>query len=223
MAMRINVEGAKRALEGIWRAKLSPREAAVFGPCDSRFGDWTVVGVEGSVAFDEETRSLSFDPGQARVLNIGATDEAILLASLSERTAGASPERSPAPYPAAQPPIRAGDQHFIRTLPTDLRSLGESLLAGIRRHFPGELRFHPKSRKYVESPDNFWTVTIQTRVKALQITVRGDPDFFGSTRSVQLKPDMKSYSRFKVSAPAQVEDAISVIRKASTKGRRGAF
>lgn len=40
---------------------------------------------------------------------------------------------------------------------------GNELLTRIRTEFPSVLRYHPKSKKFVESPDNFWVVRVQPR------------------------------------------------------------
>ncbi len=213
MPMRVTVDGAKRTLDGVWRAKLSPRETGVFGPCDSRHGDWSVIAVAGPVDLDEG--ALSFDPSAARLLNVGATEQAIILASVTE---GA--EAPPPNAPVATP--RGGDAHFLENLPPELHPLGQSLLAAVRNHFAGQLKFHPKSRKYVETPDNFWTVTIQPRVRALQITIRGEPESFRKPQRLELKPDMKSYSAFKVRGEQDLDEALAIIRQAGARGRRGA-
>jgi len=213
MPMRVTVDGAKRTLDGVWRAKLSPRETGVFGPCDSRHGDWSVIAVAGPVHLEEGV--LSFDPSAARLLNVGATEKAIILASVSE-----SAEAPPPLAPAATP--RGGDARFLENLPSELRSLGEGLLSAVRSHFAGQLKFHPKSRKYVETPDNFWTVTIQPRVRALQITIRGETESFAKPRSIELKPDMGSYSAFKMRREEQLSEALAIIREAGARRRRGA-
>jgi len=214
MPMRVTVDGAKKILDGLWRAKLSPCETGLFGPSDSRHGDWSVIAVAGPVHL-EENASLSFDPSAARLLNVGATEQAIILATVSE---SAEPPQPAAPVAAP----RGGDAHFLENLPSELRSLGEALLSAIRSHFAGQLRFHPKSRKYVETPDNFWTVTIQPRVRALQITIRGEPESFSKPRHVELKHDMKSYSAFKLRSEQELSEALSIIRQAGARGRRGA-
>ncbi len=110
-----------------------------------------------------------------------------------------------------------GDKKFLQQLPPHLRRLGEHFLIDVRKQFKGELQFRPKSRRYVESPDNFWTVKPQPRDKSLRITVRGTPSYFPKSRSIPLVLDMNGYSSFKVNSLKQIDEAISTLMQAKKK------
>src|SRR5262249_3870438 len=162
--------------------------------------------------FDSGLKVLSFGPELVQVLNVGGTEAAVVVVGSHDGVQIAS---RPQPTSSIPTPIRNGDSHFIQNLPRELLDLGVSLLKGFRRQFPGSLVFHPRSAKYVESPDNFWTVRIQPRARSLRITVRGTPPSFSKVTSVQLKPDMGTYSSFTMSSDRQIEEALRVIRDAA--------
>ena len=46
--------------------------------------------------------------------------------------------------------------------------------------------------------------------------VKGRPESFGKVPCVELKPDMGSYSSFKINSNDQVAGALKIIRHAST-------
>jgi len=158
-------------------------------------------------AFDNATKTLSFSPTNARVLNLGTSDSAIILESCQ---APGSPNQTTAIVPQV-PQYIAGDAEFLSALPSSLRDLGTQLLTKVRASYPGALKFYPKSGKYVETPDNFWVVRIQSRDESLRITIRGRPEDFGSSGSIQLKPDMTGYSAFKLSTPTQIGDFMKLM------------
>jgi len=110
-----------------------------------------------------------------------------------------------------------GDALFLSQLTPELTQLGISLLQFVRADSPGPLVFHPRSSKYVESPDNYWTVRIQPRDRSLRITVRGIPSRFSNVSTIELKPDMGTYSAFKIWRDEQLKEAVQVIREASRR------
>jgi hypothetical protein len=68
--------------------------------------------------------------------------------------------------------------------------------------------------RYVETPDNFWTVKPQTkRAHSLAITVRGEPRRFLPS-SLRIVADRPGYSRFTVDSDSQVDEAVAVISRA---------
>lgn len=115
------------------------------------------------------------------------------------------------------PGISAGDRKFLKkltVLPASVAKVGFDLLEGVRTFYLGELRYHEKSRKFVETPDNFWVVIVQPRAESLRITVYGSRQQHGRTTMVQLKPDMGAYSAFVVNSPEQLPETLAIIRKA---------
>jgi hypothetical protein len=174
----------------------------------------------------ETDGKLEFEPDRAHVLNIGASSEAIFILDPTSEIDAVASEQSPGA--AGYPP---GDQDFLRDLhqlaligeiPDELRGLGEQLLAAVRQEFPGELEH--RGRRYVESPDNFWTVECQTRVKDLQLTVRGVKGNFGYfvvPDGIELKASGREpYFIFKIWRSDQIPGALSIIQQARRKRRR---
>src|SRR5581483_7333100 len=113
-----------------------------------------------------------------------------------------------------------GDAEFVAALPSNLSTFGKQLLGAVRATYPGALKYFPKSGKFVETPDNFWTVRIQSRDESFRITLRGRTDEFVSTGSLQLIPDMTGYSSLKLTSPAQISDFMKVLQQVPRKGRR---
>jgi MinD-like ATPase involved in chromosome partitioning or flagellar assembly len=111
-----------------------------------------------------------------------------------------------------------GDREFIsalRALPRPLALAARRLLAGVRVRSPGHLEFAGRSGRYVNRPENFWTVKIQPWDQSLVITVRGDKARFEAhSRIITFKDDRPGYTRFKFSARRHVPSAIDVIRRA---------
>jgi hypothetical protein len=212
--MKIYVEGAKEIAERIWRVHLDPSEVRLLGSSENTVGRFSIILV--TTAPDGGNGHLEFEPRHAHVLNIGSSSEALIIfAALSE--SGVSQPSSA--LLDAQGAVRYSgeDQRFLDDLPSELRGLGEDLLRGVRRQYNGWLRFYPPSGKYVEQPDNFWTVKIQRRNKSLRITVRGIPVDFVAPAGIRIVPDMAGYSAFKVCKKDEVDSAVSIIRQSRKK------
>ena len=238
LRVTITIDGAKRIEQGLWKATLKPEEAATLGDCNSKSGPFSVLLIESAFDYDLQTQSLTFDPNASRLLNIGSTDQVILLSGEAVRAVKKSPS-APAPSRPAKardpraktPPATApakkqkapeielsnalstGDKLFLSELPTEMRALGELLLSGVRKEFPGELSYEPRAAKFDETPEIFWTVKIQPQEKNLRITVRGTPESFPSASDIDVKLDKFGYSYFILSEPEQVQDALSMIRQ----------
>lgn len=255
LRVTITIDGAKRIEQGLWKATLKPEEAATLGECDSKSGPFSVLLLESTFDYDLQTQSLTFDPNASRLLNIGSTDQVILISGGAVRavkTATAAPaparpakpgetrsakpvEQRPAkpgePRPKPPPPkapakagkgpelelshaLSTGDKLFLSELPAEMRSLGELLLSGVRKEFPGELSYEPRAAKFDETPEIFWTAKIQPKEMNLRITVRGTPESFRSAAGLELKLDKFGYSFFVLSQHEQVASALSLIRQA---------
>ena len=240
LKVTITIDGAKRIEQGLWKATLKPEEAATLGSCDSKSGPFSVLLLESTFDYDLQTQSLTFDPNASRLLNIGSTDQVILLsgeavravkkataASTPSRPANSREPRAKAPTPPAKEAAKTenapeielsqalstGDKLFLSELPSEMRSTGELLLSGVRKEFPGELSYEPRSAKFDETPEIFWTVKIQPQEKNLRITVRGTPETLPTVGGVNVQLDKFGYSFFILSQPEQVQDALSVIRQ----------
>lgn len=238
LKLKMTIDGATNIDSGIWRAPLDPQEAASLGQCESRSGAFSVLLVESKVDFNKVSQSISFDANCVVLLNIGSTDRAIIMSSVDIDTdeildtdtssPSALDQSGPAPPPPAgddpkedkvedfelSQTLSTGDKLFLSELPAEVRQLGESLLSEVRRLFPGDLNYEPRSAKFDETPAIFWTVKILPQEKALRITVRGTPESFGQESEIDLQLDKFGYSAFLLRHPTQIPSALSIIKQA---------
>lgn len=232
LKLSITIEGARAIDNGVWKARLEPEEVATLGECKSKTGPYSVLLLESAVEYNPEHASLTFDPNATRLLNVGSTAQ-ILVLSHSNSAKSASKFGSPAPVNAASAPaaggrkttspekssstqmpssgLTTGDKLFLSELPPDLRDLGENLMTEVRSHFPGELCFEPRSAKFDETPNIFWTVKILPHEKALRITVRGRLETFPKDAGIEIKQDKYGYSAFLLVRPSQVSAAMRIL------------
>lgn len=77
--------------------------------------------------------------------------------------------------------------------------------------------FYPRSGKYVETPDNFWTVRVQPRDRSFRFTVRGTPESFNARGVLKLKPDMTGYSSFKLKDETQIGELVDILKQTRRK------
>lgn len=210
MNISISLPDAVKIDDGVWKVKLNPSEASVFGKPVQHNSAVSVLLLSESPIDDESSGSLSFKLNTAKLLSSGNTLTTLVIDGASKDQKGAGS--------GTEVPI-SGDEHFISSLPPKLKELGLNLLTEIRNDNPnGQLVFHPNSGKYVESPDNYWTVRIQPRDESLRVTVYGLPHSFDADGGIiVLKKDMSSYSAFKVSVKQQLPEALSIIRQARKK------
>ena len=211
MALMVQIHEARQLDEGIWKARLSPSEIRFLDPKAENVGPFSVLLLTEKPAFDRKSHALSFNPSGVKLLNAGTSDIAILIG------AAVSAPRAAVSSKAPQTSSGSGDQKFLQSLPPNLNDFGVELLREVRSQFPGDLAFYPASGKYVQAPDNFWTIRPQPRDGSFRITVRGRPESFANARSLELKPDMTGYSSFKVKRPSQIEDLIRVLRQVRRK------
>lgn len=209
MALTFQIEGVKLLGEHVWYASLSPAEVRLLGLSTSNTSDRTVLLLQSQPRFDAEHRRLAFDPSTAKLLSAGTSSGAILIGSAGADTAPQLQRQ--------EPPIPSGDAAFLASLPPSLLDLGRALLQAVRSKFPGELRLYPKSGRYVDTPDNFWTIKPQSRDISFRVTVRGTPDSFVGTGTLQIKPDQTGYSSFKVKRHEQVALFARVIDQVRRK------
>jgi hypothetical protein len=205
MALLFQIEGATRLDDRVWKARLSPAEVRLLGPNAQVSGDTTVLLLSEGVKFDAARGHLAFDPTKAKLLNAGTSDSAILISSAGA-SAGVAAGKAALPHG-----VRGGDASFLGSLPSHLQELGTSLLRAVRSKYPGELKFFPKSGRYVDTPDNFWTVKPQPRAESFRITVRGTPDLFQDFKSLSPKPDQTGYSTFTIERASQIEVLVRLL------------
>jgi hypothetical protein len=200
MGLMFQVEGVKMLGDRVWRAPLSPAEVRLLGLSAPSTSDRTVLLLEGDPVYDSGSGRLAFDPGEVKLLCAGTSNDAILLGGSSARSA---PSQQPRQQLMAAPRA-SGDAAFLSSLPTQLTELGRALLEAVRSRYEGELRFYPKSGRYVDTPDNFWTIKPQPRDISFRVTVRGTPESFSEVGPLQVGPDQTGYSSFKVERLDQV-------------------
>ena len=234
MGLKVTIEEAVRIGDGVWKAVLDPEETTAFGDCKSKIGPFSILLLESEIHFDDKNKRITFDPKSTRLINIGSTSKIILLSdspSKQKPFAASSPKpekkpvkarrisekKPPAKDTGYKPPhvIPPGDKLFLIELPPDIRSFGEVLLSAVRRHFKGELHYEPRTGKFDETPDIFWTVKIQPHSRSLKITVRGAPDIFKVPPKINLFRDKFGYSAFEISNKSQIDSAVSLIKQAS--------
>lgn len=245
MGLKVTIESVRRIDNGVWKVILDPEETTAFGDCKSKIGPFSIVLLGSDIHFDEKATRITFDPKSARLINIGSTNQVFLLSDgpPDQKTFLArapKPEKKPVkprqipeknPVKPRQtsekkPPVKdtgykpsqvvpPGDKLFLIELPPDIRSFGEILLSTVRHHFKGELHYEPRTGKFDETPDLFWTVKIQPRSRSLKITIRGTPDRFKIPTAVNLLRDKFGYSGFEVSKKEQIAGAVSLIKQAS--------
>ncbi|MEN8782295.1 MAG: hypothetical protein ABF292_14430 [Desulfobacterales bacterium] len=241
LKLTITIDGAKHLDMGIWMAKLEPDEVATLGKCENRSGPFSVLLLDSEVDYDEKTQTLTFNPNATCLLNIGGTEQILVLSSKDKKpvskpvAAPSAPVKAPS-FESSEPSgekasteeqheemtadtelskrLATGDKLFLSELPADMRGLGETLLSEIRGPIPGELNFEPRSAKFDETPEIFWTIKILPSEKALRLTVRGTPETFEQTSGIDLKLDKFGYSAFHITRVAQVPGAITLLKQA---------
>jgi hypothetical protein len=197
--MELTLPAVSQPRDDVWEADVPATDLALLGDAAREDGSVSVVLINGDVR--AHGGRLSFDHAQATVLNRGSTPRTILV-------------RGQIGSPAGSLPSAGGDAAFLDSLPKGLKSLGSALLERVRRESPGELRYHETSRRYVETPDNFWTVKVQPRDGSLRLTVRGDVSRFADITGLSISPDRNGYSGFKIANRSELGAAVAVIRRA---------
>ena len=234
MGLKVTIEEAERIGDGVWKAVLDPDETTAFGDCKSKIGPFSILLLESEIHFDKQTKRITFDPKSTRLINIGSTSKVILLSdspskqkTISAKTPGTekkpvkagriSEKKQPKKDTKYKPSqvVPPGDKLFLIELPPYIRNFGEMLLSAVRRHFKGELHYEPRTGKFDETPDIFWTVKIKPHKRSLKVTVRGLPDNFKIPSTINLLRDKFGYSAFEISKKEQITGAVSLIKQAS--------
>jgi hypothetical protein len=219
MAFEIVVGAATEVARCVWEAAIEPRHIRAFGGGGSEFGEVSVLLLESQV-FDPDKSALRFSVGDVHLLNIGRSSTTIIIGSGYPDSTKSNRETNPSLIEVRSDAVQygSGDRQFLHALeqlPDEIKQAGAQILASVRHHFPGDL--YPRSgRRFQETPDNFWFVTVQPRDRSLSITVRGLPDRFKVSR-LRIVADRSPYSRFKVKGLDDVSEAITVILSATRK------
>jgi len=239
--IKIVIDEVSESYPGAYRTKINPSDVRMIGLCDNLSEEQTLIFIKNSV-YNQEKKTLQFSPMETEVLRIGENEDALLLnIKLFQKyldkglvVEGFLGELFPPNHYKEEKGVsktankkapkintsinsivnNAGDKKFLNNLPDYLYPLGSKFLNGIRNQYRGHLEYKPVSSKYVERPDNFWTVKIQPRDCSLRVTVRGRPESFPPRliKKLEIKNDMGSYSNFKVMSEDHLKEAIEVIK-----------
>ena len=93
MALKIVLDDVAPVAEGVWVTNLSPDQLRAIGQAPTRLGDVSVVLLPYSAPPDDNIIQVVFEPGEARVLNAGTGDRAVLVFGRPEPPAGDESER----------------------------------------------------------------------------------------------------------------------------------
>jgi len=230
VALRISITDVSAQGAGVWSVRLTPADVRRLGDSRSSFGCRSVLATTGAI-FNDATRELSVAPGATTVLNIGATDDALVI-EVGQRGDVVEAEDAEAEdtiksynfiesVAGHRKTLERGDAAFLaecrRLMPPDLTQAAEQLLSAVRQEFPGEVE-EGLARKWVNYPRNFFAITIQPRDVSFAIHIKGHPNHFAAP-SLDIKMDRSSYSRFKLSNANQLSDAIGVVMMSGRRDR----
>lgn len=218
MALKVVLENAQEVGEGLWVAQVPPWDLKALGNPLSSSGTVSIVLLLGSSP-PEPTEHLEFEPSAARLLNTGSGARTLLV--FGGQTGADGDEEEVATHRFG-PGVQHDDAQFLKEteqLPRELGDLGKTLFTTLRREFPGYFQRTSKGR-YVNRPDNFWTIKVQPRDRSFRITVRGTPSNFGRVPGLVVKNDRSGYSNFKLSSGRELTGALDVIRKAGRVDRK---
>lgn len=216
MAMLLVMENVEVLNAVVWRVPVAPTELRAMGTCQMKIGTRSVILAECPKYLPNVNR-LELDPSRSHLNNIGDTSDAIIVdvASVEERKAQ---NRTCARESVLRHP---GDVAFLSLcadLPDPLRGIAVQLVERVPRHAPhGYLS--REGLRYVERPDNFWTIEPHyKRVRSFTITLRGEPKHFEPSRHhIEVKRDRPGYSRFKLTDPSDLDEALRLILTAKRR------
>jgi hypothetical protein len=216
MKMTVTINEVTQLDKGVWKVNVNPSELSIFGSPSNDVGGVSVLKVVNPDETVNTDGTLIFEPQNVRILNLGSSTEVLIISNTEvENTPTIN---TPTINKQSNPIIIGeGNRKFISDLSTvdqNLKTLGEEFLGEVRTCFSGDLKFDPGANKFVETPDNFWGVKIQSRDKSLRIVVRGLPDRFHDFDDVlDIKKDLTSYSTFKLTQLDQIPVVIKVLRR----------
>jgi hypothetical protein len=214
--MKMMFENVTENGSGVWLAPVPSHQISFVGVPKVTMGLRSILLVE-NPEFNDVKATVCVDMGSVTILNQGTSSEALIIDArtnqINRNIAVFSKEKE-----IFDLDYGPGDQEFLADarlhLVGDIKSAAEKLLHSVRSHFPGDLK-EGLRHKFVNTPDNFWTVTIQTRNQELFITVRGKPSKFLPSQ-LNPKDDRPGYTSFKVRRLSDVQEAFNIIQ-ASTR------
>lgn len=216
--MKIILENAAKAEDGIWEAQLPPHEAAMFGQPKTTLGPRSVLLVE-DPEYEAASELLRVEAGSVVLLNLGTTQKALLIDATTKNLTRPVLREPDGPPGAGTEPMGPGDREFVSLVKRELnghpREAALRILDEIRSRHPGDLQ-RGKRSNFKNTPDNFWYVIVQPRAQSLSITVRGRPSRFRPEK-LTLKDDRPGYTRFTLKHPSEVDEAVRIIEQSKRK------
>lgn len=213
--MKVVLDAVTPLANGVWLTEVSPQSLRLVGPPKSSAGEVSILLLP-HYSPGSSAHRLEFKTEDATVLNVGTTSQVVVVFG---RSNGQSrPDEATTEQFAFGPRVQSDDQVFleeIRRLSGELQDAGRMLLDQVRREFAGFFQKSPKGR-FVNRPDNFWTIKIQPQDQSFRVTVRGRPELFSLPPEMKLRDDRPGYSAFKIADRAQADLALDVLRLAAS-------
>ena len=218
MIMSITIEEVSKIYEGIWKSNINPVELQTIGLCTKFYGDYNIILINKPYVYDKDKHYLNFSLTSMNILNIGNSNETIIIDaeinnSFKKKILDDTKKVN------METVFYKGDKLFLQTLdsfvklPPDIKYIGKSILIEVRKFYKGELKYYENSKKYIEFPDNFWTIKIQQVDRSLRITARGDANFLrDKVNSIEINADIHGFLSFKISEKSQINDALKIIK-----------
>lgn len=210
MPVRLIVENAKKLNDSVWIANVDQSDIAILSAAKSKIGNTNILYLPSTEKPVAGLEHLSLDPNEVIFLNSGTSSKSLIV--FGEKAEILDNKNQTGNY-------NGDDDLFskeILKLPQPLQDLGNELVGCIRKSFPGYFLKSPNGR-YVNQPDNFWTIKIQPNDQSLALTVRGKSFEFRSVGEIDVLDDRPGFSRFKLKEYRQLESAIKIISKSGNR------
>lgn len=210
MPVKIIIENVKRINNLIWTADFDHADLAVLSTAKSKIGKINILYLPQTESPSTGSEELLLDPRDIIFLNSGVSSKAILI--FDEKQESFHDQKKSSNY-------FGDDELFSKEmlrLPKPLQDLGNELVNRIRQIFPGYF-IKSKNGRYVNQPDNFWTIKIQPNDQSFAITVRGKSSEFSNIDNIKILDDRPGFSRFKIEDNRQLDSAIKIISKSGNR------
>ena len=191
--------------DGCWLTRINSAYLERFAPHLPQEASMSVVLVD-EAEYDANGQALTVSGGNIQPVVIGIRDTAIVLMRQINSAPGTGKVSNADPA--------TGDQAFLneaRRLPDWAKEAAPKILRAIRQIDSGQLE-RGKRNKFINRPNNFWTITAQPQAKGFAITIYGRPHLFKSN-SLMIQDDRPGHSRFVIRGPSQVAEAIRLIKE----------
>lgn len=187
-----------------WLTRINPAYLERFAP-EMAKETWASVVVVEEAEYDPIGQALVVRGDSIHPLAIGTSDTAIVLARQHAKA-----RIQQASLARAQ---MNGDEAFLKEaarLPIWAQESAAKILAAVREIDDGGLERGERS-KFVNRPNNFWTITAQPQAKGFAITIYGRPHLF-TTERIKVLDDRPGHSRFVIRDSSEVPEAIRLIK-----------